>query len=360
MSENAKQPAAPVTWTEISEPQALPAEPLVSVHMITYNHGPYIAEAIEGVIAQETDFPIELVIGEDCSTDNTRTIAQEYQRKYPHLIRLLLPNRNVGSAANYEKVARACKGRYVAFCEGDDYWHRTDKLALQVAYMADRPEYGAVHSDVDIIVLWCKHWWVRHSIKRSSGCPVPEGDIYKVLQMGMFIHACSVLVRGSSLMDFFASRFRWQSYHVLDWPLMAFISHNAKVGFLADSLAVYRVHEGSAMRAGAEAAIKRVLNARGIYEDFVAEYGSIDTDEWSWRGNIAEHLYEAAYDARDMSTFEEAVGLLTLDCSRRYSRLRVMADRVSIRNPVIHATRRFVRGLRGSLAVVRHYDLLEE
>jgi len=69
---------------------------MVSVEMITYNHGPYLAEAIEGVIAQKTDFPIELVIGEDCSTDNTRDIALDYQRRYPHLIRVIYSDRNVG------------------------------------------------------------------------------------------------------------------------------------------------------------------------------------------------------------------------------------------------------------------------
>ena len=91
-------------WVEISDSAALPAKPLVSVSMITYNHGPYIAEAIEGVIAQETTFPIELIIGEDCSTDNTRQVVLEYQRRYRHVIRVICPNRNVGMHVNGRRV----------------------------------------------------------------------------------------------------------------------------------------------------------------------------------------------------------------------------------------------------------------
>ena len=81
--------------------------PVVSVLMITYNHGPYIADAIEGVIFQKTDFPIELIIGEDCSTDNTRNIVLEYQRRYPHRSGSYYSDRNVGMNKKHPENPRS-------------------------------------------------------------------------------------------------------------------------------------------------------------------------------------------------------------------------------------------------------------
>jgi glycosyltransferase involved in cell wall biosynthesis len=85
-------------------------DPLVSVKMITYNHAPYIAKAIEGVLNQKVNFPIELVIGEDCSTDGTREIVSDYQKKYPDIIRVITSDKNVGMKKkwipHYQSVQR--------------------------------------------------------------------------------------------------------------------------------------------------------------------------------------------------------------------------------------------------------------
>ena len=125
-------------------------EPLVSVKMITYNHAPYIARAIEGVLQQKTNFPFELVIGEDCSTDGTREIVFEYQRKYPKLIRVVASEKNLGAAANSRQTTKVCRGKYLAFCEGDDFWHDPSKLQKQVDYLESHPECGLVYSSYDV------------------------------------------------------------------------------------------------------------------------------------------------------------------------------------------------------------------
>ena len=121
---------------EIASPEIMVITPVVSVNMITYNHGLYLAQAIEGVIKQNTDFPIELVIAEDCSTDNTREIALDYQRRYPHLIRVIYSDQNVGMMANDRRAVAACRGEFIAYCEGDDYWIDPEKLREQVAALS--------------------------------------------------------------------------------------------------------------------------------------------------------------------------------------------------------------------------------
>ena len=99
----------------------LPVEPLVSVYMITYNHEKFIAQALDGILMQEVDFPYEIVIGEDKSTDRTRAVVCEYQRRHPDKIRLHLSRENLfrQKLAGLGPLA-ACRGKYIAMCEGDD------------------------------------------------------------------------------------------------------------------------------------------------------------------------------------------------------------------------------------------------
>ncbi|USN53984.1 MAG: glycosyltransferase [Candidatus Nomurabacteria bacterium] len=125
--------------------------PLVSVVCVTYNHGPYIAEAIESFLQQETDFPFEIIIGEDFSTDETREICLEYAKKYPDKIHLAISDGNVGARNNYFRALSAARGKYIAFCEGDDYWSDPKKLAIQIGYMEKHPECSLTFHSVRII-----------------------------------------------------------------------------------------------------------------------------------------------------------------------------------------------------------------
>ena len=126
--------------TEISDPAKLPETPLVSIAMLAYHHEKFVAQAIESVVGQQCSFPFELIIGEDCSPDRTREIVLDYQRRYPHLIRVLISDRNVGMQANAERCGIATRGRYGAACEGDDYWCDPTKLARQIAVFEQQPD----------------------------------------------------------------------------------------------------------------------------------------------------------------------------------------------------------------------------
>jgi glycosyltransferase involved in cell wall biosynthesis len=116
------------------------AVPKVSVCMITYNHARFIAQALDSALAQRTTFPCEIVVGDDCSTDGTREIVVDYQRRHPDRIRTVLPKRNVGVAANAASTFRACRGEYIALLEGDDYWTDPDKTQLQADLLDRHPD----------------------------------------------------------------------------------------------------------------------------------------------------------------------------------------------------------------------------
>jgi glycosyltransferase involved in cell wall biosynthesis len=116
------------------------SKPIVSICCITYNHEKYISEAIDSFLMQETDFPFEIVIGEDCSTDNTIKIIEKYIGMYPNIIRLITSKKNVGMLKNGHRILMKSKGIYLTSCEGDDYWTDSNKLQIQVDAMEKNPE----------------------------------------------------------------------------------------------------------------------------------------------------------------------------------------------------------------------------
>lgn len=120
----------------------------LSVVFITYNHESYVRKALDSVLMQETDFDFDIVVGEDCSTDHTRDILLEYKEKYPDQITLLFREKNLGRPTlNVYQTAMECRGDYIAFLEGDDYWTDVYKLQRQVDFLKSHSDYmGVTHT----------------------------------------------------------------------------------------------------------------------------------------------------------------------------------------------------------------------
>ncbi len=126
-------------------------EPLVSVFITTYQHAPFIRDCLEGVLMQKTTFPVEILIGEDESTDGTREICMEYAEKHPDKIRLFLRDRktsqlydedgNLIMRFNHKWLRKSARGKYIAVCEGDDYWTDENKLQKQFDFLNKHDDY---------------------------------------------------------------------------------------------------------------------------------------------------------------------------------------------------------------------------
>ena len=121
-------------------------EVTLSVVMTTYNHERYIAAAIESVLRQQTSFGIEIVIGEDCSTDRTLNIARDYESMYPEAIRIIRSEENVGMRRNYRRTIAAARGRYIALLDGDDLFTHRQKLQKQVELLEQHPDIGMCYT----------------------------------------------------------------------------------------------------------------------------------------------------------------------------------------------------------------------
>lgn len=133
----------------------------VSVLMLAYNHAQYIAQAVDSVLMQQVDFDYEIVIGEDCATDNTRDILIRYQQENPEKIRLLLPEKNLGMHDNLIQTFKACHGSsYIALLEGDDYWTSPDKLQKQVDFLDAHADYTlCFHNALILHQDGSRRWW---------------------------------------------------------------------------------------------------------------------------------------------------------------------------------------------------------
>ena len=139
-----------IPYTETSDPEKLCKNPLVSILCITYNHEKYIKKTFSGFEMQKCNFEFEILIGEDCSTDNTLKLCKEFQQKHPEYVRLITSEKNVGAKRNSFRINKLARGKYIAFCEGDDYWITADKLQKQVNFLESNPQYNLVHTNAEI------------------------------------------------------------------------------------------------------------------------------------------------------------------------------------------------------------------
>jgi len=114
----------------------------VSACIITYNHEGFIRECLEGAVNQKVNFEYEIVIGEDNSSDSTKQICIEYAEKYPNLIKFFAREKNLGMIGNWINTIKNCKGKYIALCEGDDYWTDPLKIQKQVEFFEANPYFG--------------------------------------------------------------------------------------------------------------------------------------------------------------------------------------------------------------------------
>ena len=119
--------------------------------LTTYNYLCCVTQALEGVLPQKLNFTLEVVIGEDCSTDGTRDVVIDYQNRYPELVRVLLPEINLGSMSNLIATMAACRGEFIAILEGDDYRTDPTKLQRQVDAMRANPNCSMCFHDAQIV-----------------------------------------------------------------------------------------------------------------------------------------------------------------------------------------------------------------
>lgn len=222
-------------------------EPLVSAVIITYNQEKYIKQTIDCALAQKVDFPYEIVIGEDCSTDGTREICQHYQERYPEIVRVITSDKNVGLMDNYYRTVKATRGKYIAICGGDDYWHNPEKIQKQMNFFEKNPEYGMVHSDADFFYQTRGQFIRNYHSAHGYECENLAEGILEHIHTGKYLIVSSTVVFKRELFDryFNVEEYRQKGFMMEDTPLWTAIAAHSKIYYLDESLAVYRLLEES-------------------------------------------------------------------------------------------------------------------
>lgn len=215
----------------------------VSVFCTAYNHKPYIAETLESFLSQKTDFPFEVLVTDDASTDGTTDVLYEYAEKYPDVIRFFHQEENRFSRGGnlYEEVMYPnARGKYIAYCEGDDYWCDSTKLQQQVDFLEANPDYSAcVHNS---LYRFCNSDRADESLVPSMGDhDVPFSTI--ILGMSHCFHTSSILGKAEYIChppEFQSVAFRTAGF--TDYPLSLNLAMNGKIHFIDLPMSVYRVN----------------------------------------------------------------------------------------------------------------------
>lgn len=209
-------------------------EIIVSVICRTYNHEQFIKRTLEGILNQVTNFDFEIIIGDDASKDQTTEIIETYQRKYPGKIVLMKNKTNIGSVMNLANITKKIKGKYVAVCDGDDYWIDPYKLTKQVDFLEQNKDYNiCFHS----IAFSQKN---NPNIELSKS--VEDTTTFNELVQDNYIYMSSVMYKWIYPNGLDEQNFNFDSLPA-DWQLHLQHANFGKIKFLDDVMAVYNIHD---------------------------------------------------------------------------------------------------------------------
>lgn len=224
--------------------------PLVSIQCLVYNHEPYLRQCLDGFVMQKTNFKFEAIVHDDKSTDGSAKIIAEYAEKYPEIIRPIYETENQYSKrdGSLERIVnQACRGKYIALCEGDDYWTDPMKLQKQVDFMEAHPEYSmcfgdAEYYDVSLGKLDRKINDKFRAVNDSLTSSMPSEVFSKIIKGQCLIRTLCVLYRKECLEAIEPNQY---TFMMGDVPLWLDLSQKGKVHFLKDIFGVYNMHANS-------------------------------------------------------------------------------------------------------------------
>ena len=287
----------------------------VSVYMITYNQEKYIAQAIDGILMQKTSFKYELIIGEDCSIDNTRSICEKYSKVHPDIVRLLPSKCNLGMQKNALRTFKACTGKYIALCEGDDYWTDPNKLQKQVDFLEANPDFSiaihnvhveSVNQEQSAMVTW-------PGSKQKDIISIQE-----ILEKGTAGATCSMVFRRDCLIPLpnWFGKFRSG-----DTLIQIICTTRGKMKYFKEVMGVYRKHSGgsSVLAVDSQEHLDRLYQQGPVKMEFINKLFDMRYDR-----EIKTQLVNYYYFGLIIGHFNNI--LRHLDESYKYSRLSLEED----------------------------------
>lgn len=242
--------------------QAAGEAPLLTVHTLAYNQAPYIRKCLEGIVLQRTNFKFEAIVHDDASTDGTADIIREYAERYPDIIRPIIETENQFSKPGAPIVGimrREMRGKYVAYCEGDDYWTDPLKLQKQVDILESRPEVTMVYTSFDVVGFDDKplsHWVYDYERRVSR-----SGDILPLLLHTQYLQTVTVCIRR----DIVYGGIALGSPNEVDYARYLAAAVQGPCVYLPEATCSYRSHAGGATFSGVMPLARLFAEARLYY-----------------------------------------------------------------------------------------------
>jgi len=205
--------------------------PKVSIVCVTYNQEKYIRQTLEGFIAQKTDFDFKIIVADDCSTDSTPAIIEQYAKAHPGLFEPILRRKNIGVLANFVDALRAATGEYIALCEGDDYWTDPKKIQKQAEFLDRNKQFALCFHPVKVV-------FENHEAKDYISPDPKDGRNFTTEELlrRNFIQTNSVMYRRQTYKDMPAD------IMPVDWYLHLYHAQFGEIGFIDEVMSVYRRH----------------------------------------------------------------------------------------------------------------------
>ncbi|ADV46971.1 glycosyltransferase [Nitratifractor salsuginis] len=251
--------------------------PTVSICTITYNHENFIEEALDSFLMQETDFPIEIVIDDDCSIDKTPDIIRKYVEKFPNIIKANLREQNVGMMSNFIENLNRAKGKYIALCEGDDYWTDPLKLQKQIGFLEENNEYILVSANTKI--AYEKDGFVKKEIHKNF-----SRDFDFSVKELMVLDTSPVATLTASFRNIVKdySKIPFERYWAGDKQLWMYLMQFGKGRYMNQIFGVYRKHTGgvtSNLKKDRTSKILHIRNRMNNHEEWNKFYTNKYNDE---------------------------------------------------------------------------------
>jgi len=208
----------------------------ISVIITTYNHEKYIAQCLESILKQEGDFQMEVIVGDDASTDGTRRIAEQFQAWHPELAFLLPPEKNLGITKNLKRCLDACTGEYIAICEGDDYWTDVYKLQKQKDFLDQHRDFSMCFSAYVIFFEETGEYKLHEASLHLEQDILTTRDLVEENYIGNF--SCC-MYRREAVNKISNDLFE---HFVVDWMFNMVCGQFGRIGFIRDWMSIYRKH----------------------------------------------------------------------------------------------------------------------
>jgi len=285
--------------------------PIVSVVITSFNRGQTIGNALDSILNQQHVFPIEIIVGDDFSDDDSRKVLLQYHEKYPQNIVLLFHEKNLGLVGNWASCVQLSRGKYIAFCDDDDYWCDNEKLRKQISFLEDNPDFGLIHTNYN------KYYEKSNRIVSANLLfnKEPENLMLAIFKGQYLINPGTVCVRMDLVKNhIYLDDYIKNKFPIQDFPTWIILAKYTKFAYINDITYMYRMGVESMSNPTSYSKIEtKFLKEKEMYKYLCDKFPEdLHYDEQGYNNYITRILLSLAYKKSDFVSAKKYGNILLL------------------------------------------------